>query len=238
MNFNPSNADELVNLPLMAQKIGLPGIGGNDDFLTCYTDDDGTTKCFHSSGQNEISCKGNECFVNYKTLSQNLLGSTKRIKKLDLDVLMIPSGLSTSIMLVGTIPRKNMKTLNKIIGKVSTREVDELPRLTIGVPVPPENCNLNPFGKGCSYYLSSDDYMFIPLIGFKRKVDVMMNPKTILKSEIMPSVKKIARKFFESLKTRKSKNDGNVTINENPMHVQHTKVLGSGGIDPVKSNDI
>lgn len=223
MEFDPSDADELVNISSIVQKIPLPGTGQDDSTLTCFTDDDGNNKCFMSNGFNQVSCKDDTCFVNFKTMNQKVLGNRDKIDKLDLDVLINPSGVSTTIQLVGSIPKKRLRTLKKIIGDVKVDDVDDLPSITIGMPRPPPKCHLNPLGAECSRYLSSDDYTFIPLIGFKKRTDIMIDPKTVFKSEVIPQVKKAIGMFMDIIRSRNGNKRVKKVDAENPMHVNRVK---------------
>lgn len=223
MVLDSVDAEDLVDLSYLAQKISLPGMGQGDQRLTCFTDDDGTSKCFTQEDGNKLSCNETSCFVNYKTLSQRLLGNGKKIKDLNLDVLIRPSGISTTIQLVGTIPKKKLRTLEKIIGKVDVEEVSTLPSISIGIPRPPANCHLNPLNPECSKYLSSDDYVFIPMIGFKKRNDIMSHPGTVFKSEVIPQLKKMVNDFMGAIKLRKKSGDDNKTIDESPMHSKETR---------------
>ena len=233
MDFDPSDADALINLPSLVQKINLPGMGGNEPSLTCFTDDDGNNKCFTVGQSNQIECDKDNCFVNYKTLSQKMLGNGKKIRDLDLDVLINPSGISTTIQLVGSIPRSRLRTLKKIIGNVDVMDVDELPVVSIGMPKPPEKCHLNPLGNGCSQYLSSDDYTFIPMIGFKKRTAIITNPRTIFKSEVIPQIKKMAGVFMNAIRSRKESNGVKKVNNEPPMHVNRIRKVETEKKNPL-----
>lgn len=156
-----------------------------DTKLFCYSDGDGNRKCFVKEEKNGIKCKDDECFVSYTTVNQNMIGKGKAMRELGLEMLMLPNGLSTTVTIVGSIPRKKVPEVAKIIGReVKIEEGGSLPILESGVPDPPSKCHWMPISKDCSPYLNSDHFTWIPGIGMKKVDDIIRNPKTIFKSEI------------------------------------------------------
>lgn len=216
--------ENYFDITSFVQKLNIPGFG-NEPRLTCYTDDDGTSKCFTHQEGNSISCNGDSCFVNYKTLNQRLLGNGKKIKDLDLDVLIQPGGLSTVIQLVGVVPRKKLRTLRKIIGNVTVEETGMLPSIVTGMPNPPPECHVNPFKGDCTKYLASDDYTYIPMIGFKKKTELMTNPGSILKSEVFPQIKNKISNFIQVMRTRKDGKNGGTTRSIMPVHQEQSRAM-------------
>jgi hypothetical protein len=158
--LDPMQADIMVNLPALARKVSDPfmGIGSGNSSLMCYTTGNGTNKCFEYKGKNDVACKGNRCFVAFQTRNQRVAGNGPRLRNLGLDILMLPDGLATSYIVVGNVEKNRFRTLKKIIGDFEPRVVKELPILHKGMPSPPGKCHLNPFGKDCLMYLSSDDW--------------------------------------------------------------------------------
>ena len=201
--FNPMNpvSSGIFTVTGMMQTINIPGITGQNKSLMCYTTGKGTSRCFEFSGTNAVKCKDDSCFVAYETLNQHIMSASNGIKRLGLDALIMPNGISTRVLLVGEIKRKSLKTLKRVIGPFKVEDVStELPRLHDGFPQPPGKCHLNPLSSDCSIYLSSDDWSWIPGIGFKKSIEIATNPKTLLKSEAVPELKKIiesAKQLFK-----------------------------------------
>lgn len=203
MLANPLQLESISNLPAMARKLELPGMPGmgsesGSESIVCFTTGNGRNECFTNPGKNSIQCKDDSCFVSYTTSNQRLLGNGKRLGKLGMSVLLVPDGISTSVVITGKVPRTKLRTLGKIVGaKIAIDEVNELPGYSDGLPKPPASCHLNPVAKGCTSYLSSDDWLYLPAIGFKRRSDIMNDPKTAFKSEIMPELKKVGEMIKE-----------------------------------------
>lgn len=217
-SIDPEKASTLVNLPALAQNLNLPGINGDGGSIMCYMTDSGRNKCFTFNGKNNVYCNEEKCFVAYQTYNQNVIGNSKVINDIGLDALMIPDGLSTKILLVGKVDREKLASLEMIVGKVNMKKVVSLPPVYDGLPEPTKKCHVNPFSKDCSAYLSSDDWLWYPGIGFKKRIDVLNDPKIILKSELFPSVKNIGRsmkKIFGGIGTKvKARMKGQ----DKPMH--------------------
>jgi len=199
--MNPATSGGLFSVYGMMQKIDLPGITGQNKSLTCYTTGKGSSKCFELSTSNAVKCKGNSCFVAYQTFNQRIIGAASGIKRLGLDALMIPNGLSTRVILAGEIDRKKLGSLKKVIGRFDVEEIKtDLPKIYDGLPIPPGKCHLNPFSSDCSIYLSSSEWSWIPGIGLKNSIEIATNPKTLLKSEVIPELKKFAESAKQLLK--------------------------------------
>jgi len=194
---NPASATSMFTVTGMMEKIDVPGLTGQNKSMTCFTTGKGSSKCFEFSGNNSVKCKDDSCFVAFQTLNQRIIGSASGIKRLGLDALMVPNGISTRVVLVGNIGKKKLGSLKRIIGDFKVEDVEgDLPRIHDGFPRPPGKCHVNPFSGDCSMYLSSDDWTWIPGIGLKKSIEIATNPKTLLKSEVVPELKK----FVESTK--------------------------------------
>jgi hypothetical protein len=150
--------------------------------------------------------------VTFNTLSQKLLGKGNKLRELGLDVLMIPDGLSTTTTLVGKLPKSKIDSLRDIVDeKISMEESEELPALMNGIPDPPSKCNMNPLASGCSVYLSSDDWMYIPVVGFKRRATMLKNPKSIFKNNVIPGLKSLKDTIVPLFKKRNGIDEKQIT---------------------------
>ena len=121
--MNPATSGGLFSVYGMMQKIDLPGITGQNKSLTCYTTGKGSSKCFELSTSNAVKCKGNSCFVAYQTFNQRIIGAASGIKRLGLDALMIPNGLSTRVILAGEIDLEVLQSMDDDDARQSLMEV-------------------------------------------------------------------------------------------------------------------
>jgi hypothetical protein len=185
----------------MVGKMDVPVVSGDDGSIICFTNNDASKKCFVRGKKNEVKCNDNECFVSYKTMNQRVVGHGSRIRKLGLDVLLMPDGISTPVMIIGKFPKNNLSTLKKILGKnLNVVESPLLPDITTGIPEPPQNCHLFPFTSNCTPYIKEDDMTWIPGIGLKRNIDIFNDPREIFKSEIQPSINLTGKLFKKNSK--------------------------------------
>jgi hypothetical protein len=215
---NPTSATSMFTITGMMEKIDVPGVTGQNKSMTCFTTGKGSSKCFEFSGKNSVKCKDAACFVAFQTLNQRIIGSATGIKRLGLDALMVPNGISTRVVLVGEIDKKKLGSLKRIIGDFKVEDVDgDLPRIHEGFPQPPGKCHLNPFSGDCSMYLSSDDWAWIPGIGLKRSIEIATNPKTLLKSEVVPELKKFVESTKQLFKKPTITSIGNTIADVPPM---------------------
>lgn len=215
---NPTSATSMFTVTGMMQKIDIPGITGQNSSMTCFTTGRGSSKCFEFSGKNSVKCKEDSCFVAFQTLNQRITGSASGIKRLGLDALIVPNGITTKVVLVGEIKKKGLGSLKRIIGDFKVEDIEgELPRIHDGFPNPPGKCHVNPFSGDCSMYLSSDDWTWIPGIGLKKSIEIATNPRTLLKSEVMPELKKFADSARQLFKKAANSTINSPTINTPPI---------------------
>ncbi len=179
-----TDLESITDIEQTISKLEIPGIDNKTSNIMCFNDSDGKEKCLITSGKNEIRCNDSSCFVYYKTLNQHILGHGNRLKKLGLDALLVPKGLSTEVTVLGNFPLKKLRTVKKIVGETPVTHSEILPIIHEGLPDPPKKCHLNPFTSDCLPYLQSDDWVLIPAIGLKKRIDLAKNPKNAFKSEI------------------------------------------------------
>jgi hypothetical protein len=157
-------------------------------------------------------------------MNQQVIARGKQVEKLGLDIMMLPDGLSSSFLIAGRVPRDKLRTLKKIVGnKIQVNEITDMPSFQEGISDPPSRCHLNPFSKGCSLYLSSDDWVYVPAVGFKRNADMIKNPKTILKSGFVAELKKKIgeiKTIFTSIRDAKQQPQGiDAALRNNPATI-------------------
>lgn len=180
----------------MTGMVGGTGVSGssNEAVLTCYDDADANKHCFMKESKNGIDCKKDDCFITYTTVNQSMAGKRDDARDLGLTMLLFPNGLSTSITVIGSFKKADIKRVTNLVGKdLMPNEVDVIPAIHDGLPDPPQECHFLPVAKQCQPFLKSDNYTWIPFVGMKKSIDIMRDPKVAFKSEIKFTLPKFGK---------------------------------------------